>query len=236
MARHKFTTIRIRASQSGRIMTEPRSKSEELSETAKTYLRELYISIVYGRHKDIINKYVIKGNMVEEEGITLLSRYRGEYLQKNSEILMNDFISGTPDIFTGPAILQAETITDIKCSWDIFSFFKSKTEKLDQGYYWQLQSYMDLTGAGVAYLCYCLVNTPPPLIESEKRKLLWMTNITGDELRQEALAVIEKNCTFDDIPINERINLIEVPRNQEDIDRLHDRVLLCRKWMNENFE
>jgi hypothetical protein len=63
-----------------------------------------------------------------------------------------------------------------------------------------------------------------------------MTNITGDELRQEALAVIEKNCTFDDIPINERINLIEVPRNQEDIDRLHDRVLLCRKWMNENFE
>jgi hypothetical protein len=232
---HDWGKQRFRASATGLLMTDPRSKSELISETTKAYLIEVYINVMYGRKKEIISKAMQKGLMQEEDSLTLLSRVEKTLFVKNEENLKNDWLTGTPDIIH---ILPdgKKFIRDTKTSWDIFTFWKAKTNGIDKGYYWQLQSYMDLTGAENASLDYCLVNTPPALIESEKRKWAWNQGIINpdDEISQEAFAVIEKNCIFDDIPIEQRVHSIPVARNQEDINRLHERIELCREWMQTN--
>ena len=233
--KHDFSITRFRASQAGKLMTDSRSKSEAISETTKEYLREAYINIHYGRSKDIVSKFIQKGNLSEEDSLTILSRVEKKFFTKNEDHFSNDFLKGTPDIIEKND--AGIVIFDTKTSWDIFTYFKAKHSPVDKMYYWQLQSYMDLTGSNIAYLVYCLVNTPEKLIESEKRKFAWNAGImdSDSEISQEALASIEKLCIYDDIPIQERVHKIMIERNQDDINRLHERVIECRKWMNENF-
>jgi len=221
--------ILFRASQLGLLMTEARSKSEPLSETTKTYLTEVFIRLKYGREKDIASKYIAKGLAVEEDAITLYSRVTKEYLVKNEQHLRNSWITGTPDIVYG------DHVVDIKSSWDIFSFWKSKTSPLDKGYYWQLQAYMWLLDVKKAKLAYCLVNTPASMIDDEKKKYIWKSGITGEDQSAEALEAIEKNMKYDEIPIAERCHVIEIDYNREDIERLIVRIEECRSYIAKTF-
>jgi hypothetical protein len=227
--------IKFRASGIGYLMTEARSKSESLSETTKSHLIDVFVSEKYGRKKDISNKYIEKGLAVEDDSITLLSRYTKRFYLKNDERLFNDFIQGEPDLFEGESIHNAEMIIDIKSSWDIFTFFRTKKDKLNKMYFWQLQSYMWLTGAKESQLIYCLVNTPDMIINDEKRKLMWkMGAIDENETTDKAFAEMERAMTFDDIPLDERINIIRVERDENAIEQIKNRVIECRDWMNSN--
>jgi hypothetical protein len=102
-------------------------------------------------------------------------------------------------------------------------------------YYWQLQTYMDLTGATSATLAYCLVDTPPQLIEDEKRRLMWKMGVATSEnpLYLEACEELEKAMTFGDIDMRERLIEFKIDRNEADIIKMHARVEECRKWLNE---
>lgn len=229
-----FSTYRFHPSSLGKIMTESRTK-EQLGETCKAHLLECWVKERYGRERDIENKYMKKGLMVEEDSITLYSRVTKRFFTKNQEQISNDFLTGTPDLFLGPHIMAAREIIDLKSSWDIFTFFAPLTKAINKDYYWQLQGYMDLTGAPVARLCYCLIDTPSVLIEDEKRKLMWKMN-AGTELNQEyidACALIDKAMTFGDIPIEERFIEFEIEREQADIDKAHKRIAECRAWLSE---
>jgi len=228
--------ILFRCSSLGYLMTEPKSKSELISETTKTHLVDKFVSAKYGRETDISNRYTRKGLQVEEDSITLFSRVKKEFFKKNELTLSNGFISGTPDLFTGSIITEAETIIDIKSSWDIFTFFRATQDKLNKMYYWQLQGYMALTGAKSSKLSYCLVNTPEPLIFDEKNKLKWKMGVINpetDELFQQACDAIDKALIYDDIPLEERCVEIHIERNDEDIERLYKRIKDCRTYMNE---
>jgi len=223
------SNILFRASQVGNLMVEPRSKTETLSETTKTYLIEVFIKHKYGREKDITSKYFSKGIAVEEDSITLYSRLNKEFYIKNEENMRNEFVTGTPDLMNGDVVI------DIKSSWDIFSFWKSKTSPLNKDYYWQLQVYMWLTGRTKAKLAYCLVNTPETLIDDEKKKYIYRSGITMEEQSTEALELIERNCKYDDIPIAERMHVVDIAYNPDDIERLKVRIDECRKYMKETF-
>lgn len=228
--------ILFRCSSLGYIMTDSRSKSETLSETTKTHLVDKFVSAKYARETDIQNKYIEKGLAVEEDSITLFSRVKKEFFKKNEENLTNEFISGTPDLFTGSEVRKSDLVIDVKSSWDIFTFFRATQDKLNKMYYWQLQGYMALTGAKSARLVYCLVNTPPPLIFDEMNKLKWKMGVINpdtDKLYQEACAEIEKVMKYDDIPMEERVNEITIERNDADIERLYERVQQCRNYMNQ---
>ncbi len=61
--------FKIRCSAIGQLMTEARSKSEPLSETAKEYIRQQWIADTYGRQKDFSSKAIQKGIANEEQGI-----------------------------------------------------------------------------------------------------------------------------------------------------------------------
>lgn len=230
-----FSQTLFRCSSLGFIMTDPRSKGETLSETTKGHLIDVYVANRYGRQEDIQNKYIEKGLAVEEDSITLYSRMKKRFYPKNETHLSNQWIKGTPDLFTGESINNAETITDIKSSWDIYTFHRVLTKEINKMYYWQLQGYMDLSGAKSATLAYCLVNTPQQLIEDEKRRLMWKMGVATEEtpLFKEACEELQRSMTFDDIPLHERLIEFHIERNEADIMKMHARVEECRKWLNE---
>lgn len=230
-----FGYILFRASQVGKLMVEARSKLEILSETTKTHLVDIYVQNKYGRQTDICNKYITKGLLVEEDAITLYSRVKRSFFKKNDKHLHNEFVKGTPDLFTGLEITSAETIIDIKSSWDIYTFFRARTRPIDKDYYWQLQTYMALTGATNAKLAYCLVNTPETLITDEKRKLLYRMNVVTEENKdfQQACKELDESMKYDDILLNERVIEFEIARNDQDIEKLYKRVEQCREYLSE---
>ena len=95
---------------------------------------------------------------------------------------------------------------------------------------------MDLTGAVESELCYCLVDTPDTIIEGLKRRFMWDAGIKGeDKFNHEAFEMIEKLSKYGDIPMEDRVHSILIPRDQDAINRLHERVIQCREYMNANF-
>lgn len=234
-----FSDTLFRCSSLGHIMTDPKEAAEKklgnLSEGAKTHLVDIYVHQRYGRQTDISNKYIEKGLACEEDGITLYSRLRKSFFKKNEQHLSNEFIKGTPDLFVGKEILKATEVIDIKVSWDIYTFFRTQTKKLNSLYYWQLQGYMWLTGATSSTLAYTLVNTPEIFLQDEKRRLFYKMNAVTEENPEyiEACEELEKSMRYDDIPIKERLLTFDVPRNDDDINRLSDKVVKCRQYLTD---
>lgn len=223
----------IRASSVGYLMTEPVTKADKeagvLSKTAQKHLIEVYIAEKYGRKRDIQTKQMKKGIEAEQDSIDLLSMYLKLPFSKNEERFKNDFITGLPDIING------DTIIDIKSSYDLWTFLGNIPDKLDNLYYWQMQSYMWLTGTRKATIAYCLVNTPESIIQQEKYYLLKKMDVISEESPEfikEAMK-IEFNMTFDDISINERILTFNVNRSEDDILRIENKVLKARTFLQE---
>lgn len=230
-----FNDYKFHPSSLGLIMTDAKIKGDVLGETAKSHLLECYVTKKYGRSKDITNKFIEKGLLAEEDSIDLYTLVKDKLFIKNEELLQNDWFIGTPDLFEGETILTASVIIDLKTSWDIFTFFQSMHKAIDKKYFWQLQAYMDLTGAKQARLVYCLVNTPFKLIEDEKKKLLWTMGIIDPETDQaylDACIRVDKNSNYDDIPIEEKYIEFIIDRDQEAIDKAHERVKICRDFLN----
>jgi uncharacterized membrane protein len=233
-----FDNLKFHPSSSGLIMTDGRSKAELLGETCKKHLIECYIKEKYDREKDITNKYTEKGLAVEEDSITLYSRVTKKFYTKNDETLVNDLFVGTPDLFEGKDIHNATLIIDIKSSWDIYTFFASKTAKqIDKGYFYQLHAYMHLTGARKAKLVYCLVDTPSVLIEKEKFSLFYKMGVATMENPDflEACRELEKNMTFNDVALKDRVCEFDVEYNPDVIANMAERIKDCREWMNKTF-
>lgn len=219
--------MKVRASQVGKIM--PGVRKSWLKST-EDYLVELWVQETFGREKDVYSKYMEKGTRQEEEAITLLSEIKAELFFKNEQDFENEWITGTPDI------LKGKVVRDVKCSWDIFTFISTKYGKLNQDYYWQLQSYMDLTGAEIAYLDYCLVDTPLNLIDKEKRNIEYNLELTNQQDLLAAKSEINRSMTYSDIPKKDRVYTIEIERNEDDIQRIHERVELCRQWIEKTLQ
>lgn len=206
-----------------------------LSKTCMSYLVKTYALERYNRIKDIQTKEMTKGVEVEDDSIMLFSKIEQKYYEKNTFRLNNSIISGTPDLFDGESIDKAERIIDIKSSWDIETFLKNITTPLTPEYYWQLQGYLWLTNAKKGVIAYCLSNTPESIINREKQKLLWKLDVATEEhptFKKEA-EKIERNMRFDDIPEEERVIRIEVDRNDNDIEKIYNKVLKCREYLQE---
>lgn len=223
--------VLFRCSQLGTLMTNPRSKSETLSETTKNYLTEVYVNTRFGRKKEITNRYIEKGLKVEEDSITLYSRVKRVPFFKNEEHFLNEYIMGTPDHV-------GEFVLDIKSSWDIFTFTNTLSDELNKKYFWQLQGYMWLTGKKEARLAYCLVNTPDTMIEDAKRKLAWQMGIIDPSINPDyikACEEIDRLSIYDDIPMKERVNEIIVPFDPMAIEALQSKIIDCRNYMKETW-
>ncbi len=234
-----FSKTLIRCSAIGQIMTEPKDtiakKNGGLSKTAQSYLINTYIKEKYGRERDITTKQMAKGKQGEEDGITMLSKYKKKFLKKNDVRLNNEFLTGEPDIFEGESIYNADYITDIKLSWDIWTFLQNVAEPLNKDYWWQLQGYFSLSNAIDGEIAYLLLDTPENIIQNEKYKLLRQMNVISEESPEYiyASAALEINMIYPDIPLNEKVLIFPVQRDDEAIERINRKVEKCREFLHE---
>ena len=155
--------LKLRASSIGKIMTEPKSKTEALSVGAKTYLRELAAQELFGIDFEISGKALEKGIRCEGDAIEMVGRVRGLELAKNADRREDDFFTGECDIFHAPT----SEGRDIKCSWSVASFPISIVDCEDKLYEFQMRTYMRLWGAPRWHVDYVLLDTPEDLIGYE---------------------------------------------------------------------
>lgn len=218
-----MTAFKVRCSALGKVMTSPRSKSEILSQTAKTYVEEQVLLAKYGIVKTFNSRYTDKGNLVEDESIKLASEVLElGFILKNDEHFSNDWVTGTPDVNT------ANYVLDVKSSWDATTFPFFATEIPTKDYYYQLQGYMWLTGKQKSLLVYCLVNTPLDMVQDEIRRAHWNANLLEESL--DLIDEVQKRHNFDHIPDNRRVKVFEVERDDDVIEQIKERVELCREY------
>ena len=215
-----------------------RDAPPELSDTTKTYLKEVYMFHKYG--KETIggserSKYTIKGRSVEDESISMLSRVDNMDYSKNEHRFTNEYLTGEPDIIVNGESGLPYKIIDIKSSWDGASLLSNIGKPLNSLYYWQVHGYMALTNSKEAEVCYCLVNMPEEIINGEKNRIFRTMNPATEE-NADYKRVINKlvnNMTFDEIPITERVVRFKVERDEAVIEKIYSRVNECRNWLLE---
>lgn len=148
----------VHASDCHKLMTNPQRKSDELSETTKTWLKEKAVERILGLRKKVATKPMMKGILCEPKAIELYNMINTSELKKNCETKEQNGFCGTPDL------IRKEGIVEIKTSWDAstFPFFQEDVEKAlkKAGYDWQCRVYMMLFGINKAEVCYCLIDTP----------------------------------------------------------------------------
>ena len=218
-------TLKIRCSAIGKLMATPRSKSELLSQTAKTYIHELVLEHKYGIKKEFSSRYTDKGNAVEDESISLVNDVLElNFIYKNEEYFENDFITGTPDVNTEDVLL------DVKSSWDATTFPFFETEIPTKDYFFQLQGYLWLTNKTEALLCYCLVDTPIEMVEDEIRRAHWKLHKLDEDmdLREE----VESKHQFSHIPKNRRVKVFYVQKDEAVIEQIKEKIELAREYYN----
>lgn len=219
--------FKCRCSSIGKILTEPQKKSDKLSKTCIAYLKEWYLENKYGIKNEITSKYLEKGISCEAESITLIGIIDDTIYHKNDEFFVNNYITGTPDIITDLEVI------DVKTSWSIKTFPFADTD-YDKAYFWQLQGYMALTGKKTSRLVYCLINTPDHLINDEIRRFCWNNNII--DIDEDVENEIRSSFIYDQIPLENRIKIFQINRDEEAIDSIYKRVIECREYLsNFNF-
>lgn len=215
--------MKIRCSAIGKLMSTPRSKGEILSETAKTYIQDLFKEKELGISKEFWSRYTDKGLQMEDEAIEFASQVLGwDFVVKNEQGYENDWITGTPDVIT------KYLLADIKCSWDGNTFPLFDIELKNKDYFWQLQGYMWLTGLDQAELVYCLMDTPHQIVEDEVRRAHWKAGLIDEDL--DLREAVQSQHSFDHLPNNLRIKRFIVERNEDAIENIKEKVELAREY------
>lgn len=147
----------FRCSSLAKLMTNPRNKSESLSETAKSYIKQLAKENFYGYTSKIETKQMRKGTEYEMESIALVnSVWFGSNFVKNNLRETQGYLSGHPDIITDDSII------DIKTSWSLETF-PALPEDADS-YEWQVRGYMHLFNKPRAFVIFCMIDTDDELL------------------------------------------------------------------------
>lgn len=214
--------FKIRCSSIGEIMTDGKTKGT-LGKTAQTYLKTWMLEQVYNRKKQVSTKYMDKGLIMEDENLDFAGMILGVTLEKNQTYFNGDFITGTPDAITD------DFLVELKSSWDFSTFPYFETECPNSDYYWQVQGYLHLTGLMSAKLIYVLSDTPLNIINQECKSYCFKTGLSFDD---ELPDFIQK-MTYSDILPSDKIRIFDIDRNDEDIQRIIDRVKLCREYINQ---
>lgn len=203
--------LKARCSMLHKLMLEPRNKSESISDTAKSAVREIAKYDLFGYESFEGNKYTEKGNTLESQAIKLSGLKRGLALKKNEERRENNWITGECDIY----VPTRKLIIDTKCSWDIGThpFFSDEAlqKAKKSGYDIQMQGYMWLWDCEEAHIDFCLFPTPPELIPS------WQNP-------EKFIDLVEQ------IPQSKRITTVVIKRDEKIIEKIINRVDAAQEY------
>lgn len=212
----------VRCSSIGKLMTASRTK-EMLSETAKTYIKDVFKEQELGLAKEFWSRYTDKGLQMEDEAIDFAGQILGwDFVVKNTKRYNNEWITGEPDIIT------KDLLADIKCSWDASTFPMFDTELKNKDYFWQLQGYMWLTDMPQAELVYCLMNTPFQIVEDEVRREHWKAGLIDEDL--DLREAVQSQHNFDHLPNQLRIKRFIVEKDEQAIEKIKEKVEIAREY------
>lgn len=195
-----------------------------LGKTGETYLHTWYKEQIYSRRKEFTSKYTDKGLLMEDDAIDLIAEHLGlGMIFKNDTYYTNDWLQGTPDI------TLKDCVIDVKNSWDCFSFPLLHTVCPNEDYWWQMQGYMELTGTTKAKLIYCLMDAPASIIEQEARRECYRMGIS--ELDEEIYTATAEKMIYSHLPMHLRIKVFEIEKCETSIQKIKDRVEVCRTYL-----
>ncbi len=149
----------IRCSSIGKIMTSPRSKSEEWSETAKTAMLEEARERLFGVRQSLDDvRCIQKGRACEDEGVQL---YNDVFLYDLKKLPTdgrrnNGIITGEPDLVAA----SSRKGVDIKIAWSLLTFPLNADQADKSSYEWQARGYMCLFDLPEWEIAYCAIDTP----------------------------------------------------------------------------
>ena len=195
--------MKWRPSQLGKLMTNSRSKSEILSETAKSEIRKIAKQDFYGYNLEVKTKPMIKGTEWEQEGINLLNDIRFTNYTKNELRVENEYMSGCCDIITDDLII------DIKSSWSLETFPATPSEGESSDYEWQGRAYMWLYNRPAFELVYTMYTTPDELLTE------W------DNLSIHRV---------DHIPMHHRVTVLSYDRDMDKEEEIRERLIYCNEY------
>lgn len=214
---YKQTPVfRCRCSALGKLMTPARSKTQTLSETAKTMLVEWYKEQLYNRRKEIQSKYLTKGNECEDASIEYINQLYKTNYQKNEQFYKSDYIHGTPDIVT------EDTIIDIKNSWDFMTFPLFSKNLPTKDYLWQVQGYMMLTGKRKGSVIYTLMDLSDEQIDQEYRR-------TGG--KGVVPDLFKANYKYGDIDTSLRVKQFDFEYDEDLAKQIMEKVTAARQFL-----
>lgn len=205
-------------------LIEKRDAKPVLQDGAITYLQKWMKEQLYERKQEFTNQYVEKGKLCEPEAIQMLAQYIG-YIDciKNEQRAEDEYMTGECDLN------MPDIIEEIKNSWDVFTFPLFARELPDAKYYYQVQVYMNLYKKNKAAVNYCLINAPESLIDAEARKAAYAAGYS--EVDMDLYLQVRDKLTYDNVPIEFRIKRFEIDRNDKVIEAIKERVLLCREYI-----
>ncbi len=194
--------FRMRASQAGLLLTNGKD-SLGLGTSLITYLKDYYAEEKSGVKEEINSKYLIKGNLMEQELIDITAERLGLGILEKNEIRFHDeHFSGVPDVITD------EFIIDTKNSWSYKTFLDAITSPINKDYEAQLQVYMHLTGIKKAKLVYGLLDVP------------------GE-------ANYGNDIFYSHMPINERFYSFDLEYDSAMIEKMQEKVNNCKIFLND---
>lgn len=227
----------IRPSEMGGLMAQGRKKEEVWGDTAMKIIQKNVLFHKFGIEEPVVmTKQMDKGIYNEAKNMELAARIYGWVdvdTKQPKKRLVNDFFIGEPDH-------NGINLVDIKSSFsaDTFPWFGNPDNK---AYEYQLQAYMDLTGHQEAELVYVLSSHPEHLIRSEIKRLTYyfvdrphefnfMTSIEDlwTYAEEKATEIVMREAMVDHIPEEKRVRKFTIKRNNELIERMHERVIGAR--------
>lgn len=192
----------------------------ELSETAKSYCQDWVKQKLYERRKSFTSKYTDKGNFVESQAIEYLESALGwDFAVKNDRREYSELIEGECDV------ILFETIVDLKCCWDCFTFPLFDKVIPEKDYEYQIQGYMFLYGKPKGEVIFCLMDTPEEVIQKEVRWKL------GEEYTREQYEAFYATYIYSGLPDDLRIKRFQFEYNLDMIRAIESRVLECREYI-----
>ena len=219
--------ILFRCSSLSEIMTNGRSKTEVLGDTAKSQCLKAFLQHKYGYREEIHTDSMMKGKLLESEAIAILSRFTGVFLKKNIERRKNNYITGECDV-----IGKNQVIYDIKTSENIRTFFD--VEEVSKAYYWQAQGYMELWQIPEYKLTYVLIPDSEEMIERKISRLSF--HLIGDDFNKAKKQIIHNNEIIKTMPIEDRIKMFDISYSEMIIKTAYERIEVCREYIKQKYK
>jgi hypothetical protein len=195
--------MRFRASSIGKLMTSAKSKTEVLSVTAKSYIKQLAKEQYFGYRSEINSKYIDKGQQQEHDSIDLVNTVRMENYSKHIGRVSNEYLTGECDI------LADDRIIDVKTSWSLDTWPELPEQGANSDYEWQMRAYMMLYDKPQAEVIYCMVTTDPDLLSAYDNHALHQV---------------------DHIPADKRITVLEYERDILVEAEIMERLKICSEY------